>query len=134
MKQILIIEDDEFNCLVYKEILTNDFTIIDFAFDGQEGLDKFKEKAYDLLLVDIGLPKINGLQLVKLIREYELNNFYVSRTPIIIITANNIPGTQTAAIKSGVDAYLTKPFDIKELKNLTALYLQKNTIVTADSK
>ena len=123
MKKILIIEDDEFNCFIYKEILSNDLTNIEFAHDGQEGIDKFKEKLYDLVLLDLGLPKINGLEVVRLIKEYENEHLISKKTPIIIITANSFPGTKELSLGAGVNEYLTKPFNIEELKRLANLYL-----------
>lgn len=133
MKQILIIEDDEFNCLIYNEILSNEFTNIDFAYDGQQGINKFRGKTYDLILLDLGLPLIGGLQVSKLIREHELKQFFSNRTPLIVITANNFPGTRQEAIMAGVDEYLTKPFDIRELQKLADLYLQKEHIKTEEN-
>lgn len=132
MKQVLIIEDDEFNCLIYNEILSNEFTNIDFAYDGQQGINKFREKTYDLILLDLGLPLIDGLQVAKLIREHELKQLLSNRTPLIVITANNFPGTRKEAIMAGVDEYLTKPFDIIGLQRLTDLYLQKKPLKTEE--
>ena len=125
MKQILIIEDDVINCMVYEEILSDKLVNIDFAYDGQQGLDKFKEKNFDLILLDLELPKIHGLQVAKLIREHETKNPVTIKTPIIIITANNFPGTQNLAIEAGGDAFLIKPFDIHVLRKLVKLYLHK---------
>ena len=123
LKEILIIEDDEFNCFIYKEILSNAFTSISFAHDGQEGIDRFKEKSYDLVLLDLGLPKINGLEVLRLIKEFETAPLRSATTPIIIITANSFPGTKEIALAAGAHQYLTKPFNIEELKNLAGLYL-----------
>ena len=125
LKQILIIEDDAINCMLYKEILADTFVNIDFAYDGQEGIDKFKEKYYDLVLLDLGLPKIHGLEVAKLIKEYEEKEQIAIKTAIIVLTANNFPGTRKLAIDAGVDEYLTKPFDIHYLKSVVKTYLLK---------
>ena len=125
LKQILIIEDDAINCMLYKEILADTFVNIDFAYDGQEGIDKFKEKYYDLVLLDLGLPKIHGLEVAKLIKEYEKKEQISIKTAIIVLTANNFPGTRKLAIDAGVDEYLTKPFDIHYLKSVVKTYLLK---------
>ena len=124
MKQLLIIEDDAINCMLYKEILSDTSINIDFAYDGQEGIDKFKEKNYDLVLLDLGLPKIHGLEVAKLIKKHEAKELVTINTVIIVLTANNFPGTQKLAIEAGVDEYLTKPFDIHHLKSLVNTYLQ----------
>ena len=125
MKQILVIEDDAINCMLYKEILADTHVNIDFAYDGQEGIEKFKEKYYDLVLLDLGLPKIHGLEVAKLIKEHEGKEQAAIKTAIIVLTANNFPGTRKLAIEAGVDEYLTKPFDIHHLKNVVKTYLQK---------
>ena len=125
LKQILIIEDDAINCMLYKEILADTSVNIDFAYDGQEGIDKFKEKYYDLVLLDLGLPKIHGLEVAKLIKEYEEKEQIAIKTAIIVLTANNFPGTRKLAIDAGVDEYLTKPFDIHYLKSVVKTYLLK---------
>lgn len=120
MQHLLVIEDDKINCMLYEDILCEATMTIDFAYDGQQGLDKFKEKPYDLILLDIGLPKISGLKIVDLIREHEGLQPGLYRTPIIVITANSFPGTQKSAMEAGVDAYMNKPFDIKELRTIVS--------------
>ena len=124
MKQILIIEDDAINCMLYKEIISDTTINIDYAYDGQEGIDKFKEKYYDLILLDLGLPKIHGLQVAKLIKEHEEEKKVAIKSVIIVLTANNFPGIRKLAIEAGVDEFLTKPFDIHQLKSLVKKYLQ----------
>ena len=124
MKQILIIEDDAINCMLYKEIISDTTINIDYAYDGQEGIDKFKEKQYDLILLDLGLPKIHGLQVAKLIKEHEEEKKVAIKSVIIVLTANNFPGIRKLAIEAGVDEFLTKPFDIHQLKSLVKKYLQ----------
>ena len=125
MKQLLIIEDDAINCMLYKEILSDKFVNIDFAYDGQEGIDKFKQKYYDAVLLDLGLPKIHGLQVAKLMKEHEEKEQVTIKTAIIVLTANSFPGTHKLAMEAGVDEYLTKPFDIHHLKSVVNTYLQK---------
>ena len=124
MKQILIIEDDAINCMLYKEIISDTTINIDYAYDGQEGIDKFKEKQYDLILLDLGLPKIHGLQVAKLIKEHEEEKKVAIKSVIIVLTANNFPGIRKLAIEAGVNEFLTKPFDIHQLKSLVTKYLQ----------
>ena len=124
MKQILIIEDDAINCMLYKEIISDTTINIDYAYDGQEGIDKFKEKYYDLILLDLGLPKIHGLQVATLIKEHEEEKKVAIKSVIIVLTANNFPGIRKLAIEAGVDEFLTKPFDIHQLKSLVKKYLQ----------
>lgn len=131
MKQLLIIEDDEINCLLYQQILADSCTRIDFAYDGQQGIDKFKENSYDLILLDLGLPKIDGLRVARLIKEHEDKALVTTRTPIIVITANSFPGTKQLALDAGVDGYINKPYEITELRTQVARFLGKRRTVRA---
>lgn len=130
MQYLLIIEDDEVNCMLYEDILYKETLTIDFAYDGQQGVDKFKSKAYDLIILDIGLPKISGLKVANLIREHEELNPTQGKIPIIVITANSFPGTEKLAMEAGVDAYMTKPFDIHKLRSIVSSFLQKTDTLT----
>ena len=129
MQQLLIIEDDEINCMIYERILANNFIQIDFAYDGQQGINKFTEKSYDLILLDLGLPKINGLQVARLIKEQEDKKTLSLKTPIIVITADNSPGTKKLALDAGVNEYLTKPFNIVQIQRLVSTYLEKRLLI-----
>ena len=125
MHQILIIEDNEINCMIYEKILSNDYTCLDFAYDGQEGIDKFKEKSFDLILLDLGLPKIGGIEVARLIKEYEAAEKRLTKIPIIVITADSTSATRQAALAVGVDEYLTKPFNIDQLQSMVQHYFQE---------
>jgi two-component system response regulator ArlR len=134
MRQILIIEDNKINCMIYEKILSDDKTLLDFAYDGQEGVDKFGAKKYDVILLDLGLPKISGLRVAQIIREGEQINKTV-KTPIIVITADSTPETRAGVMEVGVDEYLTKPFNIDQLKMLVDLYVKKDrSNVQVDTK
>ncbi|MEB0264043.1 response regulator [Mucilaginibacter sp. 10I4] len=124
MNRILIIEDNEINCMIYRKILTSDFTDLHFAYDGEQGIDKFKENSYLLVLLDLGLPKIVGLEVAHLIKEFEINEQRIVKTPIIVITADNSQSTKLKALAAGVNEYITKPFNIEDLKTIVGYYIQ----------
>jgi CheY-like chemotaxis protein len=124
MRQLLIIEDNKINCMIYEKILSDDQTLLDFAYDGQEGLDKFGAKTYDVILLDLGLPKVSGLQVAQIIRESEQLN-KKAKTPIIVITADSSPETRASVMELDVDEYLNKPFNIDQLKKLVDFYTKK---------
>lgn len=108
MTNILIVEDEQ-NLARFIELeLTHENYIVDIENDGRTGLDKALNKSYDLIILDLMLPNINGLEICRQIRqEYS--------TPIIIITAKGETYDKVAGLDYGADDYIVKPFDIEEL-------------------
>ncbi len=106
---ILLIEDEKKQAEFIQKALEQDYYKVDVAFDGQEGLERIEVRDYDLIIVDLNLPKIEGGELVKRIRGLGL------KTPVLILTANDDISSKTANLDSGADDYLTKPFALEEL-------------------
>lgn len=108
--RILLVEDEKDLSNAIKEGLEDNFFTVDQAFDGEEAIDKIEiEKSYDLIIVDIMIPKIDGIKLLKMIREKEI------KTPILMLTAKNGIDYKVNSFDLGADDYLTKPFDFREL-------------------
>ena len=108
MKKILIIEDDK-KITRYLELeLVHEGYLVDIARDGEEGLEKFKTSFYDLILLDLMMPKLSGEETCKKIRE-------ISEVPIIVLTAKDQTSNKIQLLDTGADDYLVKPFDIEEL-------------------
>jgi len=82
---------------------------VDCAYDGEEALEKAKEKEYDMILLDIMLPKLTGLEVCQQIREF-------SSVPIIMLTAKGEDMDKILGLEYGADDYITKPFNILEVK------------------
>ena len=101
---ILIIDDDQINCLVYRQIFKTTEVNLVFAHDGEDGVNKFKERNYNLVLLDLGLPKIDGLTVASLIREWE-DITMLFETPIIVVTADNSNETRKKALLLGIDEF-----------------------------
>lgn len=107
-EHILIIEDEE-NIARFMELeLTYENFMVTICSDGRQGLENIKNKNFDLIILDIMLPKINGLELCKKIREF-------SEIPIIMVTAKSDVSDIVAGLELGADDYLTKPFNMEEL-------------------
>ncbi len=107
--RILLIEDDRDLNETIKEFLElSGFEVIS-VFDGEEGLSKAYEENFDLLIVDVKLPKINGFELVKELRK-------TKNTPVIFLTSLNSQKDIEEGFLSGGDDYITKPFSLNELK------------------
>ena len=107
--RILLIEDDKgISRFVKKGLLENSFSI-DVAYDGEEGLHSAVRMKYDLIVLDILLPKMDGREILKRIREREI------QTPVIFLTAKDSESDIVKGLNLGADDYLTKPFSFNEL-------------------
>lgn len=106
--KILIVEDDIDLSKIIKDFLINDKYEVRQAYDGNEGLDLAKSFNPDLIILDIMLPKTDGIEVCKSIRN-------IANVPIIIISAKNSDYDKVLALGVGADDYLTKPFSIIEL-------------------
>lgn len=117
---ILIVEDEEFNQIVIKEMLTLLYPElnIDSAENGLEALDLLKKNQYHLILSDIDMPKMNGNQFLKVIKE-ELNLVI----PVIAVTAYAITGDREKLLLFGFDNYIAKPIEIEQLKKIMDGYI-----------
>jgi two-component system, OmpR family, response regulator QseB len=107
--RILIVEDDPRIALSVAEYLRRQRHVVDTVHDGATALEYARRVAYDLLLVDVALPKLDGLSLCVKIRAEK------STTPIMMLTARDAVQSKIDALDAGADDYLTKPFDLGEL-------------------
>lgn len=108
-KRLLIVDDEPaiVKGLVFS--LKQDGYEIDEAYDGEEAVEKFKSNPYDLVVLDVMLPRLNGLEVLQRIREK-------SRVPVIMLTAKGEDMDKILGLDYGADDYMTKPFNILELK------------------
>lgn len=108
MTKILIVEDEQ-NLARFIELeLEHENYAVDIEYDGKPGLEKALTNDYDLILLDLMLPNINGLEICRQVRQNK-------STPIIIITAKSDTYDKVAGLDYGADDYIVKPFDIEEL-------------------
>ncbi len=107
MIRILIVEDDRDIARLIKIALDNAGYSADIACDGAEGADMLERKSYNLVLLDIMMPNVDGFELFSYIKEY--------KTPVIFITARGGIEDKTKAFRMGADDFLVKPFEIEEL-------------------
>ena len=117
---ILLVEDNAINQKIIILSLKNSVKNIDIAHHGKEALDKFGTSKYDLILMDIQMPVMNGIIATKKIRELE--SATNSHTPIIAITANALSGDKETCLAAGMNDYISKPFHVdilvQKMKNL----------------
>src|SRR3989344_5940849 len=109
--RILVIEDERRLANVIKKGLIEDGFAVDLAFDGEEGQFLAESEPYDLIILDLMLPKIDGLTICKYLRKKNL------KTPILILTAKTTVEDKVSGLDSGADDYLTKPFSFLELRS-----------------
>ncbi len=109
MIQVLIIEDEKRVAQLTQKGLIQLGYKVDVAYDGDEGLIKFNEGNIDLVICDIMLPTINGLEVSKRIRQND------KLTPILMLTALGTTDDKLEGFDSGADDYMVKPFDLREL-------------------
>lgn len=114
MSSILIIDDDQQLCLSFTKILTQDSYQTSMAFSGQEGIDKVKSIKPDMVILDIRLPDMTGIEVFEVIHEL------YPKMPVIIITAYGSTETAIGAIQKGAYDYIYKPFDVPEMLLLVA--------------
>lgn len=109
--RILLVEDERRISLVVKKGLTEEGFAVDVAYDGEEGQYLAESENYDLIILDIMLPKIDGLTICKELRDKHI------KTPILMLTAKTTVEDKTAGLDSGADDYLAKPFAFLELRS-----------------
>ena len=108
-KRILVVDDEKLIVKGIRFSLEQDGMEVDTAFDGEEALEYASKKEYDLILLDVMLPKLTGFEVCQQIREF-------SNVPIIMLTAKSEDMDKILGLEYGADDYITKPFNILEVK------------------
>ena len=119
MKKVLVVDDEKLIVKGLKFSLEQDDTEVDTAFDGEEAVNKARANSYDIILLDIMLPKFSGLEVCQMIREF-------SEVPIIMLTAKGDDMDKIMGLEYGADDYITKPFNILEVKARIKAILRRN--------
>jgi len=114
--RVLLVEDHPVNCQIIQMILS-DFVALDMAADGAQGVEAFGQKSYDLILMDMQMPVMDGVSATRAIRRLEALSRQ-PRTPIVMLTANAQPEHLELAMQAGADHYLTKPVAAEALIDL----------------
>lgn len=120
MCKILLVEDEEKLARFIELELTHEGYQVDKAFDGRSGLTAAENGRYDLMLLDIMLPELNGLEVLRRIRR-------VSGLPVILLTARDAVMDKVTGLDTGADDYITKPFSIEELLARIRAALRRKT-------
>lgn len=108
-RRVLVVDDEKLIVKGIRFILEQDGMTVDCAYDGEEALEAVKKQEYDVILLDVMLPKLSGFEVCSRIREF-------SDVPIIMVTAKSEDIDKITGLEYGADDYITKPFNFLEVK------------------
>ncbi|MDE0591416.1 ATP-binding protein [Halocynthiibacter sp. C4] len=123
-KKILVADDNKTNRLLLNKMLGPHAAHIEFAVDGEEAVNLFKKQKPDLILMDISMPKKNGLDATKCIRELEKHRS--ATTVVIALTANAFETDREECLRAGMNGFMTKPFKLADLAENVAEHMREN--------
>lgn len=127
-KKVLVVDDERLIVKGIKFSLVQDDMEVDCAYDGEEALEMAKKTEYDIVLLDVMLPKMDGFEVCQRIREF-------SNMPIIMLTAKGDDMDKILGLEYGADDYITKPFNILEVKaRIKAIMRRSSKRTTEDEK
>lgn len=124
--RILVVDDEKLLVKGIKFNLENEGYHVDCCYDGEEAVETARSGKYDLILLDLMMPKLDGLQSCMQIREF-------SSVPIIMLTAKGEDTDKLLGFEYGADDYITKPFNILELKARIRALLRRSNIASSDT-
>ena len=108
-RKVLVVDDEKLIVKGLRVSLEQDDMEVDCAYDGEEALEMVKRKEYDMILLDVMLPKYDGFEVCRQIRDF-------SDVPVIMLTAKGEDMDKILGLEYGADDYITKPFNILEVK------------------
>ena len=120
MAKVLVVDDEKLIVKGIRFSLEQDGMEVECAYDGEEALEKARQNTYDIILLDIMLPKLTGLEVCQQIREF-------SSVPIVMLTAKGEDMDKILGLEYGADDYITKPFNILEVKARIKAIMRRTT-------
>ena len=125
--QILLVEDELSLSRAIKRILEKHCYVVDAVYDGESAVDYACGASYNLIILDVMLPRLNGFEVIKVLREKNNN------APVLMLTARSTISDKVTGLNSGADDYMTKPFDTEELlARVGALTRRKGEVILND--
>ncbi|MCR4791318.1 MAG: response regulator [Lachnospiraceae bacterium] len=118
--KVLVVDDNEMNCKVAGNLMKKNGIVPDFAFSGEECIDKIRNRFYHIVFLDHMMPKMDGIETLQILRE---RNLIPDGMKIIVLTANAVVGAKDNYLEAGFDDYLSKPIEIDELEEKLAKFL-----------
>ena len=121
MTKVLVVDDEKLIVKGIRFSLEQDNMEVDCAYDGEEAMSKAKEKEYDVILLDVMLPKADGFEVLQTVREF-------SEVPVIMLTAKGNDMDKILGLEYGADDYITKPYSFKELAARIYAQVRRSTM------
>ena len=112
---ILVVDDDELNQRMMRLILKREGHLIECASNGLEAVEAIKAKSFDMVLMDLQMPTMDGVEASRRIREWEAGRQHIF---IVALTASYLPEKGRELFEAGIDNYLAKPFEVKHLRHI----------------
>lgn len=119
-KKVLVVDDEKLIVKGIRFSLEQDGMEVDCAYDGEEALERVRAKEYDIVLLDVMLPKLTGFEVCQQIREF-------SSVPVVMLTAKGDDMDKILGLEYGADDYITKPFNILEVKARIKAIMRRTT-------
>lgn len=126
MKKVLVVDDEKLIVKGIRFSLEQDGMEVDAAYDGEEALEMVRNKEYDIILLDVMLPKLGGFEVCQQIREF-------SKVPVLMLTAKGDDMDKILGLEYGADDYITKPFSVRELLARVKAVLRRFSIIEPES-
>ena len=126
--KLLIVEDEKRLCQTVAKHLKAEGYAVDFCHDGADALDYMAGTEYDAVILDIMLPGLDGISVLKTMRSQKI------KTPVLLLTAKNTVEDKVKGLDSGADDYLTKPFSLEELSARIRVMIRRTGIERVDSQ
>ncbi|MFK7951451.1 MAG: response regulator, partial [Ekhidna sp.] len=119
-KRVLLVEDNQMNIMVAGKFLKKWELEVEVALNGKEGVEKVRDGVFDLVLMDLQMPVMDGYKATREIRKFD------EKIPIIALTASALLKVQQEVRDAGMNDYITKPFDPKDLRRKISNYMRVN--------
>lgn len=119
--RVLVVEDNTELAGQVRNVLTNKMYVVDLACDGEEGLFLAETESYDVIILDLGLPKLDGLSVLQRLRSSG------SQVPVLILTSRDTWREKVTGLRAGADDYLAKPFEFEELLARLEALIRRST-------
>lgn len=122
MKKILVVEDDPTSSKLFRDLLTYDSHDVRCAVDGPSALKQMKEQPPDMVLMDIQLPGISGIEVYRSMKEVE----ELTAVPVVAISAFALAGDRARILEIGFDAFIPKPISLPGFRNIIGAILENS--------
>jgi two-component system sensor histidine kinase/response regulator len=116
-----VVDDNDINLMIAEEILKNAGMVVETAGNGQQALDKLRDGAFDLVLMDLQMPRMDGLQATRALREQPGHRV----TPVVGLTASAMLSERDECLAAGMDDVLTKPYEPAQLVEVVTRWLRR---------